>query len=75
MEKELKYTDIFVPGGYPNYTYNPREALKLEGKVGSVLENLCKLVVVTGHTKSGKTVLVQKILPRKDAIWIDGGGV
>jgi len=71
----IKYYDIFVPGGYPKYTYNPRETLELEEKVNSVLENLCKLVVVTGHTKSGKTVLVQKILPRESAAWIDGGGI
>jgi hypothetical protein len=30
---------------------------------------------VTGHTKSGKTVLVRSILPREEAIWVDGGGV
>jgi hypothetical protein len=32
-------------------------------------------VTVTGHTKSGKTVLVRKVLPRTDAVWIDGGAV
>lgn len=54
----MKYYDILVPGGYPKYTYNSRETLELEEKVKSVLENLCKLVAVTGHTKLGKTVLV-----------------
>ncbi len=75
MAELLDYTKIFVPGGYPSYTYNPRQTLNLENKVESVLHNLCKLVVVTGHTKSGKTVLVRKILPRDNAIWIDGGGI
>lgn len=75
VETELKYTDVFVPGGYPYYTYNSRETRDLEQKVQSVHENLCKLVVVTGHTKSGKTTLVQKVLPRETAIWIDGGGI
>jgi hypothetical protein len=39
-----------------------------------VKDNLCKLVVVTGPTKTGKTVLVRKVL-RSDAnlVWIDGG--
>lgn len=71
----LKYYDVFVPGGYPAYTYNPRSTLSLEESIKSVTRNLCKLVVVTGHTKSGKTVLVQKILPREDSVWIDGGGI
>jgi hypothetical protein len=75
MTKALIYTDVFVPGGYPNYTYNPRTALNLETRVSAVRENLCKLVVVTGHTKSGKTVLVRKVLPREDTLWIDGGSV
>lgn len=75
MREKLQYYDVFVPGGYPNHTYNPRETLTLEQKVESVLQNLCKLVVVTGHTKSGKTVLVQKTLPRDSAVWIDGGGI
>jgi hypothetical protein len=71
----MKYTDVFVPGGFPRHTYNPRLDLKLETSVRQVTENLCKLVPVTGHTKSGKTVLVRSILPREDAIWVDGGGV
>ncbi len=75
MTSNLRFYDIFVPGGYPQHTYNPRPTLALEKNVNGVLENLCKLVVVTGHTKSGKTVLVQKILPRSDAAWIDGGGI
>lgn len=71
----LRYSDVFVPGGFPKHTYNPRPTQQLEEKLGQVLENLCKLVTVTGHTKSGKTVLVRKILPRQNAVWIDGGGI
>lgn len=72
---ELKYSDVFVPGGFPRHTYNPRIDRQLEDKLRQVLENLCKLVTVTGHTKSGKTVLVRRILPREQAVWIDGGAV
>ncbi len=71
----LRYTDVFVPGGFPRHTYNPRGALQLEGRVAEARENLCKLVTVTGQTKSGKTVLTRKTLPPEDCIWIDGGTV
>jgi hypothetical protein len=71
----LRYSDVFVPGGFPRHTYNPRATQQLENKLKEVLENLCKLVTVTGHTKSGKTVLVRTILPREDSIWVDGGGI
>jgi hypothetical protein len=71
----LRYQDIFVPGGFPRHTYNPRVELQLEQRLSEVRENLCKLVTVTGQTKSGKTVLTRKVLPPEDAIWIDGGTV
>jgi hypothetical protein len=71
----LKYQDVFVPGGFPRHTYNPRVDLQLEDRLGEVMHNLCKLVTVTGQTKSGKTVLTRKVLPPEKAIWIDGGTV
>jgi hypothetical protein len=71
----LRYQDIFVPGGFPRHTYNPRVELQLEARLGEVTDNLCKLVTVTGQTKSGKTVLARKVLPPERAIWIDGGTV
>lgn len=71
----LKYSDVFVPGGFPRHTYNPRDARKIEEQLAEVKENLCKLVTVTGHTKSGKTVLTRKILPTSEAVWVDGGAV
>ena len=70
---KYKLGEVFVPGGLPKLTYNPRTEHKLESRLEEVKDNLCKLVMVTGLTKSGKTVLVQKIFPRKDIIWIDGG--
>lgn len=71
----LRFYDVFVPGGFPRHTYNPRAALQLEDRLIEVKRNLCKLVTVTGHTKSGKTVLTRKVLPPDEAIWIDGGMV
>lgn len=71
----LRYMEVFVPGGFPRHTYNPRLALNVEARIRQTTENLCKLVVVTGHTKSGKTVLVRRVLPREETIWVDGGAV
>lgn len=71
----LRYQDVFVPGGFPRHTYNPRVDLQLEEKLTEVKDNLCKLVTVTGQTKSGKTVLTRKILSPEESIWIDGGVV
>lgn len=70
---ENAYYHVFIPGGVPTITYNPRYSLALEKKVLSASKNLCKLMIVTGQTKMGKTVLVDKIYNRQENIWIDGG--
>lgn len=73
----MKYrtTQVFVPGGMPEHTYNPRTARKLEERLSSANDNLCKLITVTGMTKSGKTVLVNRIFPKAQCVWVDGGTV
>src|SRR6266542_4560900 len=71
----LKYHDVFVPGGYPRHTYNPRIELQLEQRLSESRRNLCKLVTVVGQTKSAKTVLARKVLPRDECVWVDGGTV
>jgi hypothetical protein len=69
----MRYQEVFVPGGFPRHTYNPRIDLQLEQKLAEARDNLCKLVTVTGQTKSGKTVLAKKVFPREEAVWVDGG--
>lgn len=68
---------VFVPGGMPVVTYIPRTERDLENRLNSATDNLCKLVTLTGATKSGKTVLANRIFPRSsgESIWIDGGTV
>lgn len=72
-QQNVRVSNVFVPGGFPQITYIPREGHKLEDRVRIAQDNLSKLMVITGPTKSGKTVLVDKIFPQDSAIWIDGG--
>ena len=76
--KLYKLNHVFVPGGMPQYTYVSRSERQLEQQLRKANENLCKLVTLTGSTKSGKTVLANKIFPRMSEeinIWIDGGSI
>lgn len=73
--KKLKASEVFVPGGFPTITYNPRSDKSLENNVREAADNLSKLCIVTGPTKSGKTVLVDRIFPRDCSVWIDSGMV
>ena len=73
MNKQYRASQVFVPGGMPQYTYIPRAERRLETRIEAAADNLCKLVTVTGATKSGKTVLVNRVFPRSETIWVDGG--
>lgn len=70
-----KVTDVFVPGGLPKHTYVARTGRNLEDRISASRDNLCKIMTVTGATKSGKTVLVRKVIGRDESVWIDGGPV
>lgn len=61
----------------PSLTYVARNGISLEERLQSAADNLHKLITITGQTKSGKTVLVNTVLPRSEDgnIWLDGGGV
>lgn len=71
----ISVPQVFIPGGQPTYTYNPRAALGLEASVTKYLFSPFKVLSLTGSTKSGKTVLVRNLLPKDKAIWVSGGQV
>jgi len=75
--KKFRASKVFVPGGMPQHTYVDRAERDLEKQLKSASDNLCKLVTLTGSTKSGKTVLASRIFPRLDdaCVWIDGGAI
>lgn len=69
----IRASEIFVPGGQPKHTYVERSQYRLEERLGLARDNLCKLITLTGPTKSGKTVVTQRLFPREEAVWLDGG--
>ncbi|WP_274369703.1 hypothetical protein [Morganella morganii] len=77
MMKKQRVSQVFVPGGMPKLTYVERTQGEIREKLESAKDNLCKLVTLTGQTKSGKTVLTQMIFPFTDpnVVWIDGGSI
>ncbi|GJH28800.1 ATP-binding protein [Caballeronia novacaledonica] len=71
----LEVGEVFVAGGMPTITYNPRSQLNLEGQLRDAIKRLNKIILVVGATKSGKTVLVRRVLPLDEAIWVEGGAI
>ena len=64
---------VFVAGGLPTVTYNPRAHLLLEDRLRDYLSERHKIISVSGPTKSGKTVLLRSVI--KDGVWIAGGEI
>lgn len=68
----MELHEVFNAAGMPKETYVDR----LDGKLLVRLKDarrFNKVVMVTGLTKSGKTVLVRKSLEGEKHIWLDGG--
>lgn len=71
----MKTTDVFIAGGMPSVTYNPRTELGLENKLQDYLNTRHKLISITGPTKSGKTVLCRRNVNETQQILISGGEI
>lgn len=67
--------DVFTPGGLPSVTYVSREHLQLEKKLHDALARGYAFNVVTGPTKSGKSVLCKRVLSGQGVIVIEGGQI
>ena len=70
-----RLNEVFVAGGLPSITYISRNEYDLESTMKDYIDALYKLLSISGSTKSGKTVLVRKTIPKQDSFWISGGQV
>ncbi|WP_143040294.1 hypothetical protein [Albimonas donghaensis] len=70
-----KLRDVFIAGGMPRLTYVDREHLNLAGDLQREISEGYKLICVTGPTKSGKTVLCNKVLAESKSLWVPGGQI
>lgn len=71
----MKATEIFISGGLPTITYNPRTHLDIENKLVDYINTGYKLISITGPTKSGKTVLCTKLIPQENCVFLSGGAI
>jgi hypothetical protein len=73
-DREIYLTkNVFVAGSAPGITYNPRTERHLERGLNQYLDQgPGRALTVSGPSKSGKTVLVERLLPRDQNIWIEG---
>ena len=60
----MKPTDVFTPSDYPVHTYVTRSEEDLEERLRQALGTPGEVVSVSGPSKSGKTVLIEKVAGR-----------
>ena len=71
----MKLHDIFTPNAEPTITYVQRSELKLEESLNQYYLTPNLVVSISGPSKSGKTVLINKIIPSESLIPVVGAGI
>jgi hypothetical protein len=71
----LKATEVFVPGSYPEHTYVKREGDQLENTLRDALNTPGQVISLSGPSKSGKTVLVEKVVGKDLLIPLSGASL
>ena len=66
---------VFVPGGFPTLTYVERQGKDYETQLADALDLKGQIVSIAGPSKSGKTVLVEKVVGKDNLISITGAGI
>ena len=71
----LKATAVFTPASFPAHTYVERAEIGLEQRLRDGLDTAGQIVSLSGPSKSGKTVLVERVVGDDTLIPITGAGI
>lgn len=78
MAREYESTDIFQPTSFPEYTYVNRKIdgrETYESRLRKALKTKGLLTLITGSSKSGKTVLCHSVIQKENLIDISGSHI
>jgi hypothetical protein len=70
-----KATDVFTPNDVPTITYVERATHKLEDRLSDAMAIPKMIISLSGPSKSGKTVLVNKVFERENLIAVSGASI
>lgn len=71
----MKVQEVFTPNDTPTHTYVSRPELNLEEKLRDYFETPNMVISVSGPSKSGKSVLINKVIPSDLHIRISGASI
>lgn len=67
--------EVFTPTSFPTYTYVPRDDLHHERLLRQWITTSTQIASVSGPSKAGKTVLVQRVVGEGHLITVSGASV
>ena len=73
--RSLTAHDVFTPSSFPEHNYVARDGDDLEDKLRFALKTKGQIVSLSGPSKSGKTVLVEKVVGMEKLVTVVGAGV
>ncbi len=73
--RRLTAHDVFTPSSFPEHTYVSRGDEDLEAKLRFALATKGQIASLSGPSKSGKTVLVEKVVGKENLVPVVGAGV
>lgn len=71
----MKAAEVFTPGKFPIHTYVDDHLQEKKQQLSDTLETGAMLISISGPSKSGKTVFIEKCLGRTNLITVTGAGV
>ncbi|MEO0625139.1 MAG: hypothetical protein AAF183_23560, partial [Pseudomonadota bacterium] len=71
----MKSNDVFKPNGIPSVTYVDRREINIEEALKDALGVDNIVISVSGPSKSGKTVLVNRVIESDNLITISGAAI
>jgi hypothetical protein len=74
-DKGLTAHDVFTPSSFPEHTYVARGDDDLEAKLRFAIKTKGQIVSLSGPSKSGKTVLVEKVVGKDKLVPVVGAGI
>jgi hypothetical protein len=75
MTRKLLADEVFTPTTFPTHTYVERSQLTLEQRLAPWLSNSTLVAMVSGPSKAGKTVLIQKVVGDENLITVSGASI
>ncbi|HUJ61923.1 MAG TPA: hypothetical protein VLX92_25635 [Kofleriaceae bacterium] len=72
---KLSSHDVFTPNSYPTHTYVQRDEPQHERLLREWIRSSNQIASLSGPSKAGKTVLVQRVVGRDNLITVSGASV